>query len=67
MKKQIERSSKTDQCTWLRFTDEWDYETTCGNYFEDTEIMDLQECGFVYCPFCGHKIVWEAVEAIFLQ
>ena len=47
MKKQVERASKIDQCTWLRFTDEWDYETTCGNYFEDTEIMDLQECGFV--------------------
>lgn len=66
MKKQVERSRETHICKWVRFFDDWDYETDCSNYFEDVEVMGLEACGFVYCPFCGRKIIWEAVEGVII-
>ncbi|MEY3288025.1 MAG: hypothetical protein RLZZ419_267 [Pseudomonadota bacterium] len=67
MKRQIERSRETHICKWVHFVDDWDYETGCSNYFEDLEQMDFKRCGFMYCPFCGRKITWEAVEGMFIQ
>lgn len=61
MKNQNDKTTIAHDCTWARLADDWDFETACGNYFEDVEMMDFAACGLVFCPFCGQQIDWQVV------
>ena len=56
MKRQVPVSSETHHCDWLRFSDAWDYETECDNYFGAEDMRGSAMSGFIFCPFCGRKI-----------
>ncbi|MGZ8944327.1 MAG: hypothetical protein ACXW1W_02765 [Methylococcaceae bacterium] len=56
MKINVQIQQRKGACMWIRFHDEWDYETDCKHYFEILEGATLAEIGFIFCPFCGRKI-----------
>lgn len=62
MKTTIAKIPNASQCKWLRFADEWDYETDCSHYLEDASEDSFEETGFVFCPFCGGEIEWEVLD-----
>ena len=44
----------TEKCKWELDTDDCYYETDCGNAFTLLE-GNLDENGFLYCPYCGKR------------
>lgn len=46
-----------ETCKWISSESEWGdnaFETACGN--DNSSEFTLEECGFVFCPWCGKKI-----------
>ncbi len=55
------RRSKTNECRWIRFNHEFDYETDCSHYYEMIEPNGQKQTRFDYCPFCGKPMVEEVL------
>ena len=67
--KQYKAIGKIDECREVRerqipkepklYGDLEDGKMLCASCNED--LMDLAECGFNYCPYCGQKLDWSGI------
>lgn len=53
--------ARRDACKWFR-DDLGAYYTNCGEAFALSD-RTIQSNGFVYCPFCGGKIIEQPADA----